>query len=567
MVDELRGALLLEPAALEAEAAAELPRRPAPGPAGAAARAAALAAGDVGLWFGGVAFMGWAPLALSRGALAALLAGAALWRWARCRAAARRGLSLPYSCGTVAADGRELFLVATMHISPRAPADVRAVIAQTQPDITMIELDEERLDRLRQCPAAPRLEELQELELRSAGGAASSVRAQRAVWNAERAGEVVCGAVLFDEANACGLEPLSARVRGRLLLVYQGLPRGHEPVPLLLRAHRAARAGAAALLLVGGDRLPSQRLGEGPLWEDLRAAMAAGDWGFPRIPVLLLPRGEGEKLRAQCGSRCPRAGTEGAEEDSEAATAGGAAEDVVGSFRVLPDNYPRRALRKRLCQSCALTLSGIGVLYSVIRCFRVQVGGEFLAAVESAAALGIPCTCIDVDMDKFWARMAGAVVPRPGNLWSAVAAWLAMPRVLLRILFPPDENVDVLGTTMLQIASLPLRTWTAFVIAGLAASMVMTAMLGLLSSVPVRGAEAVGAVRKEDLKELHAWTALLVQLYLLPRIYDAVAASRDEAMYQSILTTSRERGARRLVVVVGAGHANGILQRARTLGL
>ena len=58
------------------------------------------------------------------------------------------GQSIPYTCAHVNADGRDLFLVATVHIAPRAPKDVESVIHLTKPTVTMIELDEERLDRI-----------------------------------------------------------------------------------------------------------------------------------------------------------------------------------------------------------------------------------------------------------------------------------------------------------------------------------------------------------------------------------------------------------------------------------
>lgn len=55
--------------------------------------------------------------------------------------------------------------------------------------------------------------------------------------------------------------------------------------------------------------------------------------------------------------------------------------------------------------------------------------------------------------------------------------------------------------------------------------------------------------------------------YMLPQIYDAVAASRDESMYQSMVHKIQNFAAERVVVVVGAGHANGILQRVQQSGL
>jgi len=265
------------------------------------------------------------------------------------------------------------------------------------------------------------------------------------------------------------------------------------------------------------------------------------------VPLLLLPQTEGERLRSFC--RQP------------------GAPSVSAEFRVMPDAYPRRTLRRRLCQAFALMFSGIGILYGVIQCFAVEVGAEFLAAEQAAHARGIPCTCIDVDLNRFWSRLGAAVLPSPCNLFSSLCAWLAFPRVLFRVLFPPRGNVDVIGSMFLHGASFPLRTWVAFVLAGFCASTVTNKILELFGSGAERAAEQTGAVSKEDRDIVQAYIMLAIEMYMLPQIYDAVAASRDEAMYQSIVTKSRERAARRLVVVVGAGHANGILQRARTLGL
>ncbi len=60
---------------------------------------------------------------------------------------------------------------------------------------------------------------------------------------------------------------------------------------------------------------------------------------------------------------------------------------------------------------------------------------------------------------------------------------------------------------------------------------------------------------------------LRVLRYLLPQVYDALVASRDEAMYRKMVRKCKEFAADSLVVVVGAGHANGILQHVRQRGL
>ncbi|CAE7380997.1 unnamed protein product [Symbiodinium natans] len=61
---------------------------------------------------------------------------------------------------------------------------------------------------------------------------------------------------------------------------------------------------------------------------------------------------------------------------------------------------------------------------------------------------------------------------------------------------------------------------------------------------------------------------LAFEFYMTPCLYEALVASRDEAMYQQMASQVRSRpNCRRVVTVVGAAHANGILKRARTRGL
>uniref|UniRef100_A0A7S0F9A6 PA domain-containing protein n=1 Tax=Pyrodinium bahamense TaxID=73915 RepID=A0A7S0F9A6_9DINO len=454
------------------------------------------------------------------------------------------GVEIPYTCGYVLNSGKELFLVATVHISPRAPKDVEAVIDKTIPDITMIELDDERLDRMRgdvevQQPQEPRQEDLQRIRITEANGAPSTVFAQRALWNAERSGEAIAGDVEFDKSNEYGLESAGRDYRGKLVLVRRGSPNG-EFAPFALKAHNAALAGAKAVLVINTeDKLPVNRIGGGTLLGDMRVAFNTCSCGFPPIPVLLLRKGEGQRLAELCGARA--------------------------ELEVLADEYPRRTLRRRLCQSCALIFSGIGILYGIIQCCDVEVGAEFIAAEEAAAARGIPCTCIDVDLNRFWSRLGWAVLPTPCNILQSLLSWLAFPRVLFRALFPPRGNVDVFGSMVLHATSFPLRTWVAFILAGMCASFVTSNLLTLFGFGVEQAGEGTGVVAKEDREVAQTFIMLGIEMFMLPQVYDAVAASRDEAMYNSIVEKSRH--ARRLVVAVGAGHANGILQRARTRGL
>lgn len=453
---------------------------------------------------------------------------------------------IPYTCGFAAANGKELFLVATVHISPRAPKDVEAVIGQIRPDIVMIELDEERLDDLREVDTPPDLQPFQAAE---EGAEPMYLLAQRALWNAEHGGERICGSIVFDERNAFGLASWGEQARDALVLVRRGGPAtAGRRAAFAVKAHTASEAGAKAVLVINSEpELPAYRIGTGSLAGNLRIAMHTRSCTFPPVPVLLLPQEEGERLRVAC--------------------LGGRAGSVTGEFQVLADSYPRRTLRRELCQACALTFSGIGVLYWIIECLSVEVGGEFMMAEAAASARGIHCSCIDVDMDRLCSRISAALAPWPRNLLGALLAWLALPRLLFSVLFPTRSEIDAIGTTLLHALSFRCRTWAAFALAVACAGGIACGFLLLFGSGVAKAARGSGVISEKDSDTLQAAVMLILEMYMIARLYDAVAASRDEAMYRGLVARARERGAQRLVAVVGAAHANGILRQVRSRGL
>lgn len=479
-----------------------------------------------------------------------------LWRIFFVRTAKSSDLDgLPYTCGVATVDNCQLFLVATVHISPKSPLDVEAVINQTRPDLVMIELDEERLDRMRGPPEVsdgPSIEDLQPISVWMDGGSAppTIVHAQRAHWNAEQAGDKIVGDLFFNPANMYGLTSFGEEALDRLCLVSRGSGDTGQFAPFALKAHNAAAGGAQAVFVIDtDDRLPLGRIGGDTLAGDLRIAAKTKSCGFPPVPLLLLPKEDGERLKVSL-------------------TENGGNGHAHAEFVVVPDEYPRRTLKWRLCQACALIFSGIGILYGIIQCFAVEVGGEFLAAETVAEERGVPCVCIDVDMDRFWGRLAKCLLPTPMNIWKATRAWLAFPRCLCRSLFPPPENVDVLGGIGLHAAAFKIRTWLAFIIAGQVASFVTTHVLEFFTLGAAEAGKASGAIPKEeDSDTVQAFIMLGIEIYALPRLYEAVAASRDEAMYRGIVRRSNELRSSRMVAVVGAGHANGILRRVRERGL
>jgi len=214
-----------------------------------------------------------------------------------------------------------------------------------------------------------------------------------------------------------------------------------------------------------------------------------------------------------------------------------------------------------------MCFSGVGILYGTMRFLSVKVGAEFLKAEDVSGEHGIPCFCVDVDMNRLCNRLAHSLCPTPRNLCHILCFWFAFPRFLFSTVFPPRDNVDVPGSMVLHMMSLSWKTCAAFAFAIMCANMVLLLVLETSITVTEEGAEAAGAVLHKYRDTAQGWINILLKLYLFPQLYDAVAVSRDEAMYRGIVATGQENKARRMVVVVGAAHANGILRRARTHGL
>jgi len=340
-----------------------------------------------------------------------------------------------------------------------------------------------------------------------------------------------------------------ADAQDNICLVRRGGPSGVF-TPFALKAHVASRAGAKALLVINhsGQPLPNCRLGCGALSDELKVFWHTWNCGLPPIPVLLMPHEEGEQLR-------------------EAVATAASTASVQAEFEVLPDTYPRRSLRRSVCQACALMLSGIGILYGVVQMFKVKVGDEFFAAETAATNIGVPCACIDVNLNQLWSRILAVLIPTPRNVVDAVLTWLAIHCCAFRFLFPAPGNLDALGSVALHAVSFPCRTWIAFVIAGFCASTVSTFVLQACTTEVTEAAVDTGAVTQSNEAYAQIWLTNILMLYAAPRLYDGILASRDEAMYCGIVEKAHAHNVQRIVAVTGAGHTNGILQRAKARGL
>lgn len=488
--------------------------------------------------------------------LVGILILAGLWRALQPRLCGRVNERLPYPIGYfVDEDGRELFLVATVHISPRSSLDATAVIKDVNPDVVMIELDEERLDIMRpKKQEPPKMDDLQPLilsgvDVEDAVGPDTSISAQRAIWNAEKRGDKIKARLAHDVNDPHGLAPSSDIVREKLILVLRGPKDIGKSATFLVKAHRAAKQGAVGVVVVDdNDELPAQRLGvmSGHILEEVKLAFHTRSFSFPPIPLVMVTASAGRTLIDAAMKPNSTAQLE---------------------LQVMDDHYPRRTLKRGLCQACMLYASGVGILYGIVRCFQVDVGGEFMAAEEAASNQGVPCVCIDFDMNRLWSRILKVTKPTPSNILRIVWSWLACGRVVFRMLFPPPENVDNLGSMVLHAKSFPLRNWMAFVIAGFGASLVSQTMLNAVSVGATDAAVSVHAVSKSSSDNFQLLLLNVACLYLLPCVYEGILASRDEAMYRGICSKARSLGAKRMVAVTGAAHTNGILQRCRERGL
>ncbi|CAL1139502.1 unnamed protein product [Cladocopium goreaui] len=344
--------------------------------------------------------------------LSVLLVLMVLWRVLHLQSA--KIAEIPYTCGYASANGKDVYIVSTLHISPRSERDVIAAIAAVHPDVVMIELDEERLEFMRGPSQRPVLQQFQyTVENGTDSSDAVPLVTQRAYWNGEFAGDQISGPIVL---HSSGSSRFSPSVSGCIVLVEDpGL------APLAQLAFAAAKEEARALLCaahtaragLSGQQLPAGRLGNESLLTDLRVATRARNMGYPPIPVLMMSQNSSQQLMAKL----------------QTAT-------VQGSFQVLPDDFPRRTLRRRICQEMAFALSGIWLLYGVMECFQVDAGDEFLAAEREAQRRQLPCLCIDLDMDRLCSRFAAAAIPYPQNLLASLRAWLSVPRHALRICFP-----------------------------------------------------------------------------------------------------------------------------------
>jgi len=505
--------------------------------------------------------------------LAVIILAGSLWRIHRARLRSRntRFAGLPSTCGAIAVDDRELVIVATVHISPRATEDVEAVLCKFGPfDVVMIELDEERLGQVRF--AKPQTKDLQPITITMDDGKDTlEFFAQRATWNNQWKDRTISGPIIFNADDPHGVSQgvcnralapseIGNSNSSHLALVFADGPED-EQVPATRKVYNAWCAGAQALIVISSsESLPSRPIGELDMWQDLKVAFRTGNFGYPQIPVLVLPHTDGTKLQQLC-----QAGELGAH----------------GKFEVLEHNHPCRTLSCRVGLECAFALSGVSILHSVADYLDVEPGTEFTTAEAIATETKVACECIDVSIDNLCGCLKNALVPTPCNVGAAILSWLAVPRAMWRSLFPAQPTlahqgsdtdclgVDIIGTMVLHALSFRCRTWCALATTVVLSGLLLAGILHLIGSVAESAAEEAAGekVSQSDRWLFTAWIMIGIELFAIARVYQTVASSRDDAMYKRIVSVVRRRPeAKRFFAVVGAAHVNGILSRLKRYG-
>lgn len=462
---------------------------------------------------------------------------------------------LPCCCvPVVVPDGPTIYMVGTMHVSPGSPVDVKNICRKVAPDCILIELDQERWDKMQDDGK----KELETEELHTiVTGTRKTIQAIPAEWNSCHEGKEYHGELIFDESLSDRASSLfvGKSFEGKIALVRRG------GFPFALKTACAAKAGALALFCIDvapepesieeskGFQYPFLWLPVGNILHQMRHAWRMGSCALPPVPCFLVNYSDGEELlRAMRHDK------------------------VQTNFfvRHRPDMVPHTLLRN-LCQLCVIISSGVGILYGLIRCAGIEVGGEFLAANAEAKRLKKPFVLVDVSMDDLGGALRRALVPWPRNLFAAVRLWMALPRWIVRnVWFPASNMIDICGVMLWLLCRFKLRTWLAFIVSGFAAATVASFVL----TVPGKAVSAgmVAAGHEASANDVEKLFPIALQLYLLPRIFEGLVNQRDEAMFQSITAEIRRRSecyvkgevdgpAQSFVVVVGAAHVNGILSR------
>eukprot|EP00397_Hematodinium_sp_SG-2012_P004350 GEMP01004361.1.p1 GENE.GEMP01004361.1~~GEMP01004361.1.p1 ORF type:complete len:574 (+),score=97.23 GEMP01004361.1:45-1766(+) len=472
----------------------------------------------------------WIPSTANEVIWWSILGAAVLWR---CRLMKKR--DLPFSCVRMETAPHlfghdvDVYMCGTMHVSPGSVTDTKAVISKLQPDIIMIELDKERLRDMKEEYITEGRVDRYELELQVDERA---VRGIHADWNSScEHGLFGSYPVILEEDNPYG-EKRSSSLNEHVYVCRRGKQ------SMYAQTIWAEKRGARGVVIIDDDTQPEVGLiSAGGVCRSLANCLChTRTVAMPSIPTFLVR-----------------------EEISD-----GAYLETFLKSNEVPRPIP---FKKKLCRAVVLAVSGIGILYEVIRKAGVKVGHEFLTADAEAEKLGHPCVCIDISVGNLGARLKKELYPSPINLWNTGRLILALPRTIFTRMLFPIRDLDIVACMLWAFARFKVRTWLAFIVASTLACLVVSIIV-LLPGFFISTASNHFSPDSTWGKTFETFFPFVCELYIFPAIYRGLLDQRDEEMYRAIASQVRRRpGKKTFVAVVGAAHVNGIIARGRRRGL
>lgn len=422
----------------------------------------------------------------------------------------------------------DVYLCGTMHVSPGSVTDTREVINHLQPDVVMIELDRERLrDMKAECSNEGQVERFeQELQVNE-----RAILGVHAEWNS------CCPHGLFgaypaimEEDNLYG-DKRSSSLSEHVYVCRRGTS------SMYAQTIWAQKRGAVGVVIIDDASLPEVGIvsAGGLLRSFHNCCCLTRTVALPSIPTFLIKEEIGD----------------------------GALVETFLKTNEVPKPY---SFWKKLCRAVVMTVSGIGILYGVIRKAGVSVGHEFLTADAESEKLGIPCVCIDISVSNLGQRLRKELCPSPKNLLTSILFLASRPRrTFSRVLFPV-RGLDIVAAMLWAFARFRVRTWLAFFVAAFLTGLVVTFIMYIPGYFVKKASDHIGPSDFGD--NFEQYFPLACELYILPAIYRGLLDQRDEQMYRAIAAQVRRRRSKKtFVAVVGAAHVNGIIARGRSRGL
>lgn len=472
-------------------------------------------------------------------------------------------------------DGKQVYLVGTMHVSPGSVEDVQRAADEIDPDVYMIELDFDRLAAMKEAENPPICDQW----LFNKDG--KSVRGVHTDWNSALHKRNYTGTLTFEkEHDLHGKILLAPMIKGNVAsFVYAAEKRGAEAVFFLDRDGKTVKKPEKLPTPRASVKSVSSTSSYESLNESTMSETPIAREGAPNAAEGYEYHASSKQIESDsCCSLsyfCCKTGRNTSPEIPCYLVPNNMFnmqdEGLAVEFQVRSGNVGQpRTCRRMCCQTTCLTLTGIGVMYGLIRMAGCKVGGEFLLADKLARERGKALATIDMGMGRLGAALLDRLIPYPRNLWYMIIAWASVPRHLLTWLFlPMGHKLDIVLNMLYGFARFKCRTWLAFLVGVGAATAILTGVILLIQygskAVATGTSSAAGSDEEESDKigdTVFLVVGVAIQVYLYPVVYKGLLDSRDEQMYRGVVAQIRRRpNAEKFMIVIGAAHSNGMIRR------